>query len=133
LQGAELDLNDIPDALPILAVLGCFAQGKTVLKNVAQARLKETDRIMVMAKELTRLGAKVEEHEDGLTVYQSRLHGGQCHGHHDHRVIMALAVAGLGIADGQVQIDTAEAMDVTFPNFVPKFLEIGADINIEQK
>ena len=61
LVGCELDLNSTPDALPALAVVGCYAQGRTVFKNVAQARIKETDRIGVMAEELSKLGAKVEE------------------------------------------------------------------------
>ena len=92
LKGAELDLNATPDALPMMAVAGCLAEGTTRLVNVPQARLKETDRIAVMRQELTKLGARVEELPDGLVVHQSDLHGGEVDGHDDHRVVMALAV-----------------------------------------
>ena len=68
LKGINIDLNSAPDALPILAVTGCFARGTTRLLNVPQARIKETDRIEVMAKELTRLGADISELEDGLVI-----------------------------------------------------------------
>jgi len=61
LYGIEVDLNDCPDTLPMLAVLGCFASGRTVLRNVPQARIKETDRIAVMAAELKRMGGRVRE------------------------------------------------------------------------
>ena len=116
LKPAVLDLNDTPDALPALAVTACFAAGTTELVNVPQARLKETDRIAVMARELSRLGAKVEEREDGLIITGGPLRGGEAAGHGDHRVVMALALAGLG-AQNPVTVDTAEAVDITFPGF----------------
>lgn len=116
LVGTELDLNATPDALPALAVVGCFAKGETRLVNVPQARLKETDRIAVMCAELKKLGADIEERPDGLVIRQSKLTGTKVHGHGDHRVVMSLAIAGMG-ADGQTTIDTAEAVNVTFPTF----------------
>lgn len=116
LTGREIDLNAIPDALPALAVVGCFAEGTTRLVNVPQARLKETDRISVMKQELSKMGAKVEEMDDGLIIQKSRLRGASVFGHHDHRVVMALSVAGLA-AEGKTVVDTAEAVSVTFPEF----------------
>lgn len=116
LQGADLDLNFTPDALPALSVLGCFAKGTTRLVNVAHARLKETDRIRVMYEELTKMGARVEERPDGLVIHHSPLKGARVNGHHDHRVVMSLSLAGLG-AQGTTVVDTAEAADVTFPTF----------------
>jgi 3-phosphoshikimate 1-carboxyvinyltransferase len=127
LKGMEFDLADTPDALPAMAVTGCFATGKTVLRNVANARLKETDRISVMAKELGSLGAKVEELPDGLIVHESRLQGCPVKGYGDHRVVMALAVAGLAIP-GRTEVDTAEALQVTFPDFVELIQSLGARI-----
>ena len=127
LRGAELDLNATPDALPALAVVGCFAEGRTVLGNVPQARQKETDRIAVMARELSRLGGRVEELPDGLVVHGGGLRGGEASGHGDHRVVMALAVAGLA-SDRPVEVDTAEAVNVTFPNFVELLAGLGADV-----
>ena len=130
LKGVELDMADTPDALPAMAVAGCFAGGKTTIRNVANARLKETDRIAVMAKELTRLGAKVEELPDGLIVHESSLSGCPVKGYGDHRVVMSLAVAGLAIP-GQIAVDTAEAVEVTVPNFVDLMQKLGGRIRKE--
>ena len=130
LKGVELDMADTPDALPAMAVAGCFARGKTVIRNAANARLKETDRIAVMAKELTRLGAKVEELPDGLIVYESTLKGCPVKGYGDHRVVMSLAVAGLAIP-GRIDVDTAEAVEVTVPNFVDLMQKLGGKIRKE--
>jgi len=130
LRGAELDLNATPDALPMLAVTACFAEGETRLVNVAQARLKETDRIAVMAEELRKMGADVTEREDGLVIQGSPLRGASVHGHADHRVVMALAVAGC-FAVGMTEIDTAEAMAVTFPNFADLLRGLGGKATVE--
>ena len=126
LRGCEIDLNATPDALPMLAALACFAEGTTRLVNVPQARLKETDRISVMRQELGKLGADIEELEDGLVIHGSALHGGIVEGHDDHRVVMALAIAGAAI-DGGVTIGDAEAMDVTYPGFTRDLAYLGAD------
>ncbi|MFP3903008.1 MAG: 3-phosphoshikimate 1-carboxyvinyltransferase [Armatimonadota bacterium] len=128
LQGAELDLNATPDALPAMAAVACNADGETLLGNVPQARLKETDRIAVMARELSKMGADVRELEDGLVVHGSRLHGVSVDGHGDHRVVMALAVAGLG-CEGVTEISTAEAVNITVPNFVELMSRLGASIH----
>ena len=116
LKGGTFDLNAIPDALPALSVVACFAEGETRLVNVPQARLKETDRIAVMNRELSKMGAEIEELKDGLVIQGKRLQGTQVDGHHDHRVVMALAVAGMA-AQGETIIDTAESVSVTFPDF----------------
>ena len=118
LVGADLDLNATPDALPSLAAVACYARGETGLLNVANARIKETDRIAVMAAELRSLGASIEELPDGLVVRGGRqLRGGMVDGHDDHRVVMALAIAALG-ASGPIGIDTAESAAVTYPGFL---------------
>lgn len=129
LHGAELDLNATPDALPALAATACLAEGETRLVNVPQARLKETDRIAVMYEELRKLGADVTERPDGLVVRGGRLRGGSVEGHGDHRVVMALAVAGLR-AESPVRISTAEAMAVTFPDFVTLMQGLGAQMAV---
>jgi 5-enolpyruvylshikimate-3-phosphate synthase len=131
LNGAVLDLNATPDALPAMAVAACYAEGETRLVNVPQARLKETDRIAVMASQLRSLGAEIDELPDGLVIHGHRpsprtcdkpsLRGALVDGHDDHRVVMALAVAGLGCC-GRMEIRGAEAADVTFPGFF-KLLE----------
>jgi 3-phosphoshikimate 1-carboxyvinyltransferase len=125
LTGIEIDMNATPDALPALAVVGCFAQGKTKLLNVAQARLKECDRISAIAAELTKMGGKIQELKDGLIIEQSVLHGTQVHGYEDHRMVMALAIAGLGVP-GETTVDTSEAIKITYPSFVEDMSRIGA-------
>jgi len=129
LIGGEFDINDIPDALPILSVAGCFAKGTTVLKNVPQARLKETDRIAVMHEELAKIGGNTEEMPDGLIIHETKLHSGVTHSHHDHRIVMSLAVAGL-MTDGGVEVEQGEAMRVTFPNFDELMRSIGGDVEL---
>ncbi len=131
LKGAELDLNNTPDALPALAVAGCFASGETGLRNVAQARVKETDRIAIMARELRKMGADIKELEDGLVIKGKPLRGASVSGHNDHRIVMALAVAGLA-AEGKTTIDTAEAVSVTFPNFVELMKGCGARMELTE-
>lgn len=131
LKGVELDINDTPDALPALAAAACYAEGKTILRNVKQARLKECDRIAAMATELTKMGAKIEEMPDGLVIEGGALKGAKVHGYHDHRMVMALALAGMG-AEGITEIDTAEAISVTYPSFVDDYKKLGAKFNIEK-
>lgn len=116
LKGGEFDLNSIPDALPALSVTACFAEGTTRLFNVYQARLKETDRISVMYRELKKMKADIEELPDGLIIRNSKLRGTRVHGYGDHRVVMALAIAGLG-AEGTTTVDTTESVSITFPDF----------------
>jgi 3-phosphoshikimate 1-carboxyvinyltransferase len=125
LKGAEFDLNATPDALPAMAVAGACAEGTTRLVNVPQARLKETDRIRVMRTELEKMGAEVEELEDGLVIRRSELRGARVNGHHDHRVVMALSLAGL-VAKGATEVETAEAAAVTFPTYVDLMCSLGA-------
>ncbi|MDQ1256754.1 MAG: 3-phosphoshikimate 1-carboxyvinyltransferase [Candidatus Hydrogenedentes bacterium] len=125
LTGCEIDMNATPDALPMMAVLGCFTKGTTRLVNVPQARLKETDRIAVMRTELEKMGAKIVELPDGLVIEESALHGAEVDGHDDHRVVMALAIAGTMI-DGWTTIHGYEAVEVTFPGFVEALNRLGA-------
>lgn len=131
LRGIEMNLDPMPDAICAMAVAGCFAEGETRIVGVPQARLKETDRIAVMTAELKKMGADIEELPDGLVVRRSTLHGAKVDGHHDHRVIMALAVAGL-YAEGETEISGAEAVSVTFPDF-PKLIEAcGGNISLSE-
>lgn len=132
LVGCEFDLNATPDALPMMAVLGCFAEGVTRLVNVPQARIKETDRIAVMRSELERLGAKVTELPDGLVVEHSQLRGAEVDGHADHRVVMALAIAGTAIP-GTTIIHGYEAAAVTYPGFADALTKLGAITRIEEE
>ena len=129
LRGCSLDLNETPDALPAMAVAAALAEGETRLLNVPQARVKETDRIAVMNVELTKMGAKIEELPDGMVIRGGTLHGAEVSSHADHRIAMALAVAGLA-ATGETVIDGVEAASVTYPSFVRDFQKLGADFKI---
>ncbi|MBI5637459.1 MAG: 3-phosphoshikimate 1-carboxyvinyltransferase [Nitrospinae bacterium] len=130
LRGTTLDLNNTPDALPAMAVAGALAEGVTHLTNVPQARIKETDRIAVMCQELAKMGADITEERDGLIIKGGTpLRGTAVAGHYDHRVVMSLAVAGLAAA-GTTTIDSAEAINITFPDFVDKMRACGADMRL---
>ena len=126
LHGIEIDCKDIPDAIPALAVLGCYCkEGKTVLKNIDACRMKETDRAKSIMEELTKMGGKFEETQSTLTIYPSKLHGTTLNGHDDHRIVMACTCAALG-AEGDTFIDSVEHVGVSFPRFYEEMTGIGA-------
>jgi 3-phosphoshikimate 1-carboxyvinyltransferase len=127
LRAITIDMNDTPDALPAMAVAACFAEGETKLLNVAQARLKECDRISAINSELTKMGAQIEELEDGLIISSSKLKGAKLHGYRDHRMVMALAIAGMG-ASSETVIDSADAVAITYPGFYDDFRSLGANL-----
>jgi len=131
LRGRRIDLSGAPDALPILAVVGCAAEGETILENVSMARIKETDRIAVMREELTKMEAEIEELPDGLVIHHGRLHGADVDGRGDHRVVMALAVAGM-IAEGTTRIRGAESVRITYPTFVSSMRNLGAHLEAKE-
>ena len=128
LVGQTIDCSGMPDAVPILAVYGCACkEGKTVLTNIRGSRLKETDRTKIIRQQLERMGGRFEEDENNLVIYPSRLKGAFIDGHHDHRIVMATAVAAL-IADGPTIIDNAEFAAVSYPEFYDQMKALGADI-----
>lgn len=130
LEGAHLDINDFIDALPILAVVGCFAKGETKIVNAAIARQKESDRIRCIATELKKMGADIEERPDGLIVRESRLHGSHhLESHHDHRLVMALSVAALA-AEGTSTIHGIECTAKSYPTFFDDFKKLGASMEV---
>ncbi len=129
LEGVEVDAGRTPDLVPTIAVLGALAKGKTVVKNAEHVRHKETDRLHAMAVELSKMGADIRERPDGLEITGGKLHGASVHGYHDHRIVMALAVAGF--VAGGTRIDTAEAVDVSYPGFFDQMKEMGAKVRVE--
>ena len=117
LKGGVFDLNAIPDTLPALSVAAAFAEGDTILENVEQARIKETDRIKVMRENLNELGVEAEERRDALIIHgNGSVKGGKAKGYGDHRVIMALAILGTRTEE-KTEIDDVSAASVTFPTF----------------
>jgi len=128
-NNSEIDLSNTPDLLPIVAVLACFRKGTTKIVNVEHARLKECDRISAMATELKRMGADIKEKPDGLIIKNSKLQGAHLNGHKDHRIVMALTIAGLS-ADGETVISDANSISVSYPNFINDLKKLGADIHL---
>ncbi|SCA62716.1 3-phosphoshikimate 1-carboxyvinyltransferase [Chlamydiales bacterium SCGC AG-110-M15] len=127
LKGREVDVNAFIDALPILSVLGTVAEGGMHLKNAAVARTKESDRITVMTSELKKMGADIEERDDGMIIRPSKLHGAELDSHQDHRIAMSLTIAGL-CAEGTTIVNDVEMVSKTYPKFREEMQSIGADI-----
>lgn len=116
------------DEFPVLAVAATQAHGTTVVRDAAELRVKETDRIEAVVQELGALGAHIEPREDGFVVEgPTPLRGGRAHSHGDHRLAMALAVAGL-VADGDVIIHDVDCVEDSFPGFVERMQAIGARV-----
>ncbi len=119
------------DEFPVLGVAATQARGVTVARDAAELRVKEVDRIAMLAGELRKLGAQVEERPDGFAIAgPCRLRGAAVDSHGDHRLAMSLAVAGL-IAEGETVVHGAECIADSFPGFVERLLELGADMNPE--
>ncbi|MFC7203807.1 3-phosphoshikimate 1-carboxyvinyltransferase [Haloferax namakaokahaiae] len=130
LSGTTVDVGDTPDLLPTIAALGAIADGDTVIENCEHVRFKETDRVTAMAEELSKMDAHVTEERDRLTIHggQTDLVGADVDGRGDHRIVMALTIAGL-VADGETTIAGSEHVDVSFPNFFESMAALGADVS----
>lgn len=120
LKGVEIKKKNVPfliDELPLIAVMATQAQGKTVVSGAKELRVKETDRIKAIVSELKKMGADIEEREDGFAVNgPTRLQGAVCESYNDHRIAMSLAVAAL-LAEGKTVIKNSECIDISFPEF----------------
>ncbi|CAB3289704.1 3-phosphoshikimate 1-carboxyvinyltransferase [Methanocaldococcus lauensis] len=130
LEGIDIDVKDIPDLVPTIAVLGCFAEGKTEIFNGEHVRLKECDRLRACAVELRKMGADIKEKPDGLIIKGvKKLKGCKLNTYNDHRLVMAFTVAGLK-AEGETIIDYEESVKISFPYFVEVMKSIGANIEV---
>ncbi|NOX20543.1 MAG: 3-phosphoshikimate 1-carboxyvinyltransferase [Nitrospirae bacterium] len=120
LKGIDLPEELVPsmiDEFPIFTVLATQAEGITTVRGAEELRVKESDRISTMARELSKMGVEVEEFPDGMSIKGPvKLKGAQLNSHHDHRVAMALSVAAL-VAEGESVIEGTEAVDISFPGF----------------
>lgn len=116
LHGINIDAKQIPDLVPILAVIAATAAGKTVISGAARLRLKESDRIATTAALLRALGGSVEENDDGLVVEGASLTGGLVEGANDHRIVMSGAIAAL-VAQGDVTVTNVDAVAKSYPRF----------------
>ncbi|ELY52747.1 3-phosphoshikimate 1-carboxyvinyltransferase [Natronorubrum bangense] len=129
LSGIEVSVEDTPDLLPTIATLGAVADGDTHITNAEHVRYKETDRVSAMAEELGTMGVATTEEHDSLTIHgsESTLEGATVSGRADHRIIMALALAGL-VADGETTVEGADHVDVSFPGFFDLLEELGCSL-----
>ena len=127
LKGTNVDINDFIDALPILAVVACYAEGTTHIYNGAVAKGKECNRIQTIATQLKKMGADINETADGLIIKRSTLKGAEVHSYQDHRMAMSLAIAGMGAAS-DTTISSVECVCKTFPDFAKAFQALGASI-----
>ncbi len=120
LRGTVIEGDLIPtliDELPVIAVMAALAKGTTVIRDAAELKVKESDRIQVMTENLTRMGADVEATEDGMIIHGgSSLQGAIIDSHQDHRVAMSFAVAALA-AEGETEIRDAECVSISYPEF----------------
>ena len=134
LQAIEIAGPWVPrmiDEFPIFAVVATQAEGTTRVRDAAELRVKESDRIAALAAELRRMGARIKEHPDGFAIEgPTPLRGALVHSHGDHRLAMALAVAGL-IAQGETIVEDAECIGDSFPGFVERMQALGAEIEVE--
>ena len=120
LKGITIGGDLIPtliDEIPMIAVMACFAEGDTIIKDAAELKVKESNRIDVMVENLSAMGADIEATEDGMIIHGGRpLHGAFIQSHDDHRIAMSFAIAGLA-ADGETIIDHPDCVTISYPDF----------------
>ena len=129
LKAIDVDLSNAPDLLITVAVLAAMAEGTTNITGVAHARVKETDRIDTTCRELEKLGCKLKEHEDGMSI-TGGVASGRVDSHGDHRLAMAFSLIGL---KHDIEITNGEVFDVSFPNFIEAMAELGFELELENE
>lgn len=129
LKGIDVDLSNAPDLLITVAVLAAMAEGTTNIAGVAHARVKETDRIDTTCRELEKLGCKLVEREDGMSIVGG-VSDGVVDSHGDHRLAMAFSLIGL---EHDIKIRNGEVFDVSFPNFIEAMAELGFELELEDE
>ncbi len=131
LRGGTFDLGDTPDLLPVVAALALRCESAVEIVGTAHARFKETDRIAIVAQELSKLGVSVKEREDGLKISpKGKLSSALMDAHDDHRMFMAFSLASMLIPGG-APIIGAESLDVSYPTFLEDISRLGAKVKSE--
>ncbi len=126
LKAVTFDAGATPDLVPTVAVLAAVAKGISRIENAEHVRYKETDRLHALATELPKLGVSLKEEKDSLTITGGKLNGAVVHGWHDHRIVMALAIAGM--VAGNTTIDTTESVSISYPYFFKNMSNLGVKI-----
>lgn len=130
LKGGRFDLSNSPDLLPPLAILALKTTNPLEIVNVKHARLKETDRIAIISRELVKLGIKVQENEDGVILESTEsLSGAELNSENDHRLFMAFCIAGMFVGD--CTVTDPDSVKVSYPNFVEEMNRLGAKIQVQ--
>ncbi|MGN1202300.1 MAG: 3-phosphoshikimate 1-carboxyvinyltransferase, partial [Eubacterium sp.] len=130
LKGTAVDATDIPDLVPIIAVLAAFSKGRTEIKGAQRLRYKESDRIQSVVQNLKLIGADVTETADGMVINGGkRLHGAELSGYNDHRIVMAFSVAALFL-NGETVIDDADSINKSYPAFFDDYNRIGGKADV---
>ncbi len=127
LNAATIEGEIIPtliDEIPMIAVMACFAKGTTVIKDAAELKVKESDRIAVMVDNLSRMGAKITATDDGMIIEGGHpLHGAEIDSHLDHRIAMSFAIAALA-SEGETTIKDADCVKISYPNFYKDLFQL---------
>ena len=129
LQAIKVDLKEIPDLLPILAVIASVSEGESVFYNGERLRYKETDRLETTARMIRDLGGKAEETKDGLIIQGGSLSGGETSSFGDHRIAMAASIAAIK-CEKEVIIDRAEAVNKSYPAFYEDYKSLGGQVHV---
>ena len=129
LKAIEIDVDGIPDAVPILAIAMATATGKSVLHNVARLKIKESDRVSTVIEMLTNLGITAKEVDNSIEIFGGKLQHGEVNSHNDHRIAMAASIGGL-IGAGARIID-GEAVEKSYPSFFEDVDDLGGKLNVE--
>jgi 3-phosphoshikimate 1-carboxyvinyltransferase len=129
LKPINVDLIDNPDLIPVMAVVSCFAFGKSFIHGVKRLRFKESDRVSALLGELTKMGAKIKSTKDAIKVNGVKsLRGAELDSHGDHRIAMACVVAGLKAA-GTTIVKGVECINKSYPDFVRDIVSLGAEVD----
>ena len=131
LKAITFDAGATPDLVPTVAVLASVAEGTSRIENAEHVRYKETDRLSALATELPKMGVNLKEERDSLTITGGKLHGAEVHGWDDHRIVMALFLAGM--VAGNTSIDTIESVSISYPDFFKDMQSLGAKIELIEK
>jgi 3-phosphoshikimate 1-carboxyvinyltransferase len=129
LEAVEVDVNNIPDLVPVLTVLACYAKGTSEIRNALRLKYKESNRLLSLYLELKKMGAEINLSENSLTVKgPCSLHGAAIDSHNDHRIAMACAIAALG-ASNETTIRNADCVRKSYPRFFTDLHTLGADVS----
>jgi 3-phosphoshikimate 1-carboxyvinyltransferase len=129
--GGEVVVRMI-DEFPVFTVAALLAEGRTVVRDAAELRAKESDRIQVVVEEFAKLGAQIAQHPDGFEIEgPQKLTGTTVQSRRDHRLAMSLAVAGL-VAEGETVIEDAEELNESFPGFIETLQSLGANLEFTE-